>query len=470
MSSLDFINAFRAGQQDRYAAQDRAAKNKFKDLATQYQAASPDARDSIGAQLFSADPQAAESFLRFNQAQNDLKAAAQQKQDKQTAYKLYSVANAPPGQALATYQAIAPDHFQQLTQQGLINPQTTDEQVRQVASQHLPEYLARAGLTPPSQDVSAETKFKTEADMNRAQFQAEQAAKLEQMKAKAAQDLERIKANPFGAFGSQPGVQPSRQQADSQVNGDEYLKTLPSNIGAQVKALAEGRMAFPSGFALKTPYWQQMLSAVSQYDPNFDAVNYNARAKTRNDFTSGKNAQNIKALNTAIGHLGTLDEQIDGTSSAGLKLYNKAANLLSEETGNPGPTKFKQTASALASELTQVFRGSGGAEADIKRYLDELDVNASKDQKKAAVQNIANLLHSRTAAIGDQYNQGMGTTNDPLTLLNPHAQEVINRINGGKQIAQSVPNVNAKGWVLHQDAKGNKAYVSPDGKQFEPVQ
>ncbi len=36
---------------------------------------------------------------------------------------------------------------------------------------------------------------------------------------------------------------------------------------------------------------------------------------------------------------------------------------------------------------------------------------------------------------------------------------------GGKQ-----PSVtNGKGWLLHTDAKGNKAYVSPDGKQFEEV-
>jgi hypothetical protein len=29
------------------------------------------------------------------------------------------------------------------------------------------------------------------------------------------------------------------------------------------------------------------------------------------------------------------------------------------------------------------------------------------------------------------------------------------------------PLTNSKGWALHTDAKGNKAYVSPDGKQFE---
>jgi hypothetical protein len=30
-------------------------------------------------------------------------------------------------------------------------------------------------------------------------------------------------------------------------------------------------------------------------------------------------------------------------------------------------------------------------------------------------------------------------------------------------------NTNAKGWELHTDKNGAKAYVSPDGKQFEEV-
>jgi hypothetical protein len=33
----------------------------------------------------------------------------------------------------------------------------------------------------------------------------------------------------------------------------------------------------------------------------------------------------------------------------------------------------------------------------------------------------------------------------------------------------SIPSTNSKGWKLYTDAKGNKAYVSPDGKSFEEV-
>lgn len=38
------------------------------------------------------------------------------------------------------------------------------------------------------------------------------------------------------------------------------------------------------------------------------------------------------------------------------------------------------------------------------------------------------------------------------------------------QEAGAPPAKNARGWTLHEDAQGNKAYVSPDGKTFEEVQ
>jgi len=171
-----------------------------------------------------------------------------------------------------------------------------------------------------------------------------------------------------GAGGSPTG--------NTALSGEPYLQTLPAARAAQVKAMLDGRMAFPTAFALKTPYWQSMIADAAQVDPTFDAVNFAARVKTRQDFTSGKNAQNIKALNTAIGHLGRLDSQIPGTSGLsgfpGATLVNQGVNMFNRSSGDPGVTNFDQTASALATELTAVFRGTGGAEADVKRYLDQL--------------------------------------------------------------------------------------------------
>lgn len=213
------------------------------------------------------------------------------------------------------------------------------------------------------------------------------------------------------------------------LTGAEFLAKLPPTEQSQVKALAEGRMAFPAGKAAASPYWQQRVAQVSQYDPTFDAINYNARAATRRDFTSGTSSKNIKALNTALGHLGQLGSQIGGTASHGgfpfATTVNKLENAVRRGSGDSGITKFEQTAGALAGELTQVFRGTGGAEADIQRFLGELNSDGSQEQKSNAVANIAVLLKSRLDALEDQYTKGMGTSSQPLETLDPHAKQVL---------------------------------------------
>lgn len=212
------------------------------------------------------------------------------------------------------------------------------------------------------------------------------------------------------------------------VHGQDYLASLPPSMSALVRSYAEGRQAFPSGFALKSPYFQNMLRMVAQYDPNFDAVNFNARAGTRRDFTSGKSAQTINALNTGLGHLAMLDQAGDALQNGDIPAWNYVRNNIASATGQPAPGNFNAAAGLVAEELTRIYRGSGGAEADIKRHLDDLSVNASPAQRRGALYAIGELLKSKLDAMGEQYNQGMGTTQDPLRLLNAPAQQSFRRI------------------------------------------
>lgn len=350
---------------------------------------------------------------------------------------------------LATIQQVAPQFPQQYDQvhgPGAFaklaqDPAALKQQAAQVAQDSL------AGLVDPDKQFEAHQKmiedhYKQESPGGEgARNAATIAAENQRNQFTQGQENARNRAS-IEAANARAGLNPDGTStfgtgANTGLSGEAFLATLPQQQQAQVKALADGRMQFPGGFALKSPYWQQMITAVSQYDPNFDAVNYNARASTRKDFTSGKSAQNIKSLNTAIGHLGTLDSQIEGTASHSLTPVNYVQNMAAQLTGSSGPTQFTQTAGALASELTAVFRGTGGAEADVKRYLAELSPNASLEQKKAAVKNITELLASRTAAIGDQYNKGMGKTEDPLTLLDPRAASVLQHLSGGAPQAQT---------------------------------
>jgi hypothetical protein len=228
-------------------------------------------------------------------------------------------------------------------------------------------------------------------------------------------------------FGNTP-MESQAPAAGEQTHGDDYLKTLPATMSAQVKAYAEGRQPLPTGFALKSPYFQNMLRMVTQYDPSFDAVNYNARAATRRDFTSGKSAVTINSMNTALGHLDQLDNAATALNNGDIPALNAVENWFATATGKPAPKNFNAIAGLVAEELTRVYRGVGGAEADIKRHMADVDVNSSPEQIRGALYEISELLKSKLDAMGEQYNQGMGTTEDPLRLLNGPAQSSFNRL------------------------------------------
>lgn len=255
-------------------------------------------------------------------------------------------------------------------------------------------------------------------------------------------------ANPLG--GVMSGQAPGGPQTG--LTGEAYLKTLPPPIASEVKAYAEGRRPFPTGFALKTPYFQMLIQAVGQYDPTFDAVNYNARAKTRADFTSGKSAQTINALNTVTQHLDQLSGATDQLKNTWSPTYNSVANFLSKQSGAKVVTNFETTKKAVTDELTRAWRQAGGTEADIKSWSSVLDAANSPEQLHGAIAEMGHLLEGKLSALENQYQQGMGTT--AVKVVTPEARATLQK--------------------LEQRAGGSAAppkdttviVVSPSGKQY----
>lgn len=294
----------------------------------------------------------------------------------------------------------------------------------------------------PANARSKVMKYASEMGINPLS-QQESEAKLTSTKAKAAKD--QAEANQLNIFNPTQGTPTSNTQQTAIVKentqpdsaslgnaNEEYLTKLPAPVASQVKALAEGRMQFPSGYALKTPYWQQMMQAVSTYDPNFDAVNYNARANTRKDFTSGKSAQNITSLNTAIGHLGALNDAFAGLKNSDYPSYNAVANAIGRQAGNTDiQTAVKDVntkAIAVAGELAKVFRNTGMSQKEIDDWKDQISPSNSPAENKKVIESAIELMNSRLDAIGEQYNQGMGTTKDPMQLLSPKAQTTYQKL------------------------------------------
>jgi hypothetical protein len=210
-------------------------------------------------------------------------------------------------------------------------------------------------------------------------------------------------------------------------HGDAYLQAIEPTKAAQVKALAEGRMAFPTGTALKSPYWQAMLQDVAQYDPSFDAVNYNARAGTRKAFTSGPESRTVNALNTVAEHLGTLSDYAGDLNNTGFQPYNRLKNSVAATFGDPDIAKFNTAKKAVADEVAKVWRASGGSQMDIEENLKNLDGAQSPEQLNAAIGTLTKLIGGKVAALQDQYTSGMGTTKDLRPLVSPEAKHAFDK-------------------------------------------
>lgn len=218
-------------------------------------------------------------------------------------------------------------------------------------------------------------------------------------------------------------------EAQSSLSGDAYLKTLDPTHAEQVKAMAEGRMAIPSGYQLKIPKNQQLLDDVSQYDPTFDSVNLGARAKTRGAFTSGVQARNITSFNTALGHLGTLAKAAEDLHNSSFPTYNRVINGIGPEVGATdlaGRVKaFGIAKQAVVEELGRAFKGAAPDVHGTKEWEKQISDADSPVALRRAIGQAADLLGSRINAMQDSYNAGMGTTDQPLPMLNPHARDAL---------------------------------------------
>lgn len=225
------------------------------------------------------------------------------------------------------------------------------------------------------------------------------------------------------------------------THGTDFLGKIAATdpgMASQVQGIVEGRLPYPSGMLLKTPYGQTVATYVTQTDPTFEAGNSAARIKTRNEFETGgpsSPAGMITAGNTAIQHLGHLSDAAEALGNAdsgipGNNLYNAAGNAIDQAAGRgTAVTQFNNIAGKYVEEATKFYRGAGGTESDIQRDLGNLSPSMSPTQLHAAIQTQVNLLQSKVNALQDRWHQGMGPLVPDFPIIQPESAAALTKIN-----------------------------------------
>lgn len=277
--------------------------------------------------------------------------------------------------------------------------------------------------------------------------------------AKLGMEKHKIMAAVLGQIGSlkakeeQAGVINLTPQQKS-LHGEAFLKTLDPAVAAMIRAIGEGRLQV-SSYGLRSPQYKALLELAMQAYPHYDQTLYEGRLRTREYYTSGAAAQQIRSLNMVLGHLAALKKAGIALKNGNLRTANLAVNLIRNETGNDKVTNFNTAKQAVVEELEKTFRGSSGSERDIAEWSNNFSPNASERQLKGAWNTIGLLLDSRITSLGQGYQQAMGTS-DTMRMLYPEGEQAYRYVTG-----KAPPKFAFSGESSGTESQSSTAQVTP---------
>lgn len=174
---------------------------------------------------------------------------------------------------------------------------------------------------------------------------------------------------------------------------------------------------------------------------------------------------------TALKNLEIAVEESQKVDRTGVPVINRW--LLAGKKNLAGDVEVGRFHAALTSALNEYAKvlsgatGSAGISDAARREAESLISTANTPEQVIGIADIMKReMANRESGFAEQEAQLQETmTGRPAVPVAPASTAAP--VAPGSSNAGQFPPTNAKGWVLHRDAKGNQAYVSPDGRQFE---
>lgn len=217
-----------------------------------------------------------------------------------------------------------------------------------------------------------------------------------------------------------------------ELQGEDLLGALPPEARNIVKGMVDYTLDPTRVASLRRGMREKYIGAAKQVDPFFDMTQYPTRSKFRQDLATGVKGKNITSFNTAIEHLGELNQQLPNVPSSRFQPLTGAKRWYTEKFDADSPTaeaisKENTALTAVSGELATIFKNTGGTDQEIQKWFDRYDPKMSRTQKQAFIDEGIGLMESRLNAIGGEYERVMGKPYEG-SLIHPKAQDVMGSI------------------------------------------
>ena len=168
------------------------------------------------------------------------------------------------------------------------------------------------------------------------------------------------------------------------------------------------------------------MAEVYKLNPGYDGAKYKIMAKTRQDFTTGKQGQAVQSMNVAVDHLDSLSEATKALKNGQLPLFNKIANEYSKNTGSPLVTNFDSLKSIVGSEVAKAVAGGATALGDREEIRKEINAAGSEQQLLGAINKYQQLMAGQVKGLKQTYESaGLKGFDDKLL---PRTKRVLNEV------------------------------------------
>lgn len=204
-------------------------------------------------------------------------------------------------------------------------------------------------------------------------------------------------------------------------------KPISAAEGQLIKSIADYKVDISKIASLRNDQRENLAKLVTQYDPTWDASQYTARVALRKDFTSGSGARNIRSLNTAIGHLASLEKAGKDLGNTSIPLINTIKNAAATGVGQPQTVKFNNAVNAVAGEMATIFKGTSGTDQEIQSWKNTMNAAQSPQQIQEGINQMIELMSSRLSAFQSQWDSGIGKPRD-FKFLSDKSRSILENL------------------------------------------
>lgn len=188
----------------------------------------------------------------------------------------------------------------------------------------------------------------------------------------------------------------------------KFMEENPGADSKQIQEFIQRMHPGRSGVAMAvTKYMEENPNATSADIANFYA-SLSAQVTAERNWSTGPLGNTVRSIDVSIDHLATLTDLSENLNNIGSRTYNKIANTLMTEFGDPAVPNFNAAKDIVGAEVTKAIQAGAGALTDREELRRNFDAASTPEQLAGVIATLKRLMAGQLDGLRRQYMQTTG--------------------------------------------------------------